>query len=81
MLVHSYNRRHEMEHARLLFEAVQKSTLSPMTFGETTAILHSILKTGQPFRLQFTADFDRIEEWVASWKRLGGTAVRSQEHA
>ncbi len=80
VLLHSYNRQHEIEHARLLFQAIQKSDRSALTFGETAAILHRINKEEKPFRLCFTSGFDRIEAWVASWKKLGGTAVRSLEH-
>ena len=77
VLLHSYNRRHETEHARLLFEAIQKSDCSRMTFGEAAAVLHRINREEEPFRLCFTSGFDRIEAWTDAWRKLGGTAVRS----
>jgi RNA polymerase subunit RPABC4/transcription elongation factor Spt4 len=80
VLLRSYNRWHEKEHARLLFEAVQKSDRPWLTFGETVCILHGINGAEEPVRLCFTSDFDRIEAWVDAWRNLGGTAVRSREH-
>ncbi len=80
VLVHSYNRRHEMEHARLLFEAIQKSDHSSLIFPETACILHRINREEKPVRLCFTSGFDQIEAWVDAWRSLGGTAVRSREH-
>ena len=81
VLIRSYNRKHTKEHARLLSEAFRKTDLSSMDFGETVAVLHGIIRTGKPYRLQFTSDFDHIDEWIAAWRSLGGTAVRSMEHA
>ena len=80
VLLRSYNRQRETEHARLLFEAVKKSDRPSLTFGETVSILHRLHQDKTPVRLCFTSDFDRIEGWVAAWRRLGGTAVRSLEH-
>lgn len=80
VLLRSYNSRRTIEHARLLFEAVQKSDRSRLTFGQTVEILHSINRSEKPIRLRFTSDYDHIEAWVAAWRNLGGTAVRSLEH-
>ena len=80
VLLRSYNARREMEHLRLLFAAVQKSDRSPLTFGETAEILHSVNVSDVPIRLRFTSDFDHIDAWVAAWNSLGGTASRSLEH-
>ncbi len=80
VLLRSYNTRRDIEHARLLFEAVQKSDRPWLTIGETFQILHSIHQSETPIRIRFTSDFDHIDTWVASWRSLGGTAVRSHEH-
>ena len=78
--IRSYNTLRTKEHARLLFEAVQKTDRSALTFGETMEMLHSIHLSEKPVSLCFTSDFDRIGAWVAAWKSLGGTAVRAPEH-
>ena len=80
VLVHSYNRLHEFEHARLLFKAIQKSDRSSLSFEETVVILHSLHKEEKPLRLCFLSDFDQMDAWVAAWRNLGGTAVHSREH-
>ncbi len=80
VLLHSYNRQHEMEYARLLFEAVQKSDHPSLSFGETVSILHRINKEEIPVSLCFISGFDTIDAWVDAWRSLGGTAVRSSEH-
>ena len=80
VLLRSYNTLRTREYARLLYEAVQKSDRPSLTFGETVAVLHSVNGSEQPVRLRFTSGFDRIDAWVAAWRSLGGTAVRSPEH-
>lgn len=80
VLLHSYNRRRDTEHARLLFKATRRSDLASLSFGETVQILHGINGSEKPYRLRFTSDFDQIDAWVAAWRSLGGTAVRSIEH-
>ena len=80
VLLRSYNRLHEAEHARLLFEAVRKSEHPSLTFAETMQILHSINRAENPIRLCFATGFDGISAWVNAWRKLGGTAVRSGEH-
>ena len=80
VLIRSSHRRHTVEHVRLLSDAVRKSSCPSMAFGDIIAVLHDILRTGEPYRLRFTEDFDHIDAWVAAWRRLGGTAVRSPEH-
>ena len=81
VLIHSYNRKHTIEHAQLLLDASRKSNDPSLTFEEVITILHDIIRTGKPYSLHFVQDFDQIESWVAAWKRLGGTAVRSMRHA
>ena len=81
VLIHSYNRKCTIEHARLLLDASRKSNHPSMTFEEAVTILHDIIRTGKPYSLNFVQDFDQIESWVAVWKSLGGTAVRSMRHA
>ena len=80
VLLRSFNRRREAEHARLLVEAMRKSNRSTLTFGEIACILHSINREEKPVSLCFTSDFDRIDAWVEAWRSLGGTAVRSPAH-
>ena len=80
VLLRSYNRLRQNEHARLLFEAVQKTDLSSLSFGETVSLLYGINREEKPVRLVFTSGFDQIEAWIAAWRKLGGTAVRSSEH-
>ena len=80
VLLHSYNAQHKMEHARLLYEVIQKSGRSMITETELMRMLYRVNKKEQPTSIRFTSDFNRIEAWVAAWRRLGGTAVRSQEH-
>ena len=80
VLIRSYNVLRTKEHIRLLLEAIQKSASSSLTFGQTMEMLHSINLSEKPTRLCFTSDFDQIDAWVAAWKKLGGTAVRSLEH-
>ena len=80
VVLRSYNRRQENAHARLLYEAIRKSDRPTLSFGDTVAMLHGLLKDKKPVSICFTTDFDRIDAWVAEWKKLGGTAVRSSEH-
>lgn len=80
VLIHSYNRQNTSEHARLLLDIARKSDFAALTIEKAIAVLHGINKAEKPFRLRFTSDFDRIEAWVAAWRKLGGTAVRSPEH-
>ena len=80
VVLHSYNAKHTTEHARLLYEAIQKSDRSKMTKTEVIWMLHCINDAEQPVTIRFTSDFNHIEAWVAAWRKLGGTAVRSQEH-
>lgn len=81
VLIRSYNRKRTTEHVRLLIDAIRRSDLSSLTFEDTVAILHDIIRTGKPFELRFVSGFDRIDAWVAAWRKLGGTAVRSPQHA
>ena len=80
VLLRSYNTLREREYVRLLFEALQKSDRPAQSFGEAAVILHSVNGAQEPARLRFASDFDRIEAFVAAWRSLGGTAVRSPEH-
>lgn len=79
VLLRSFNRAHEAEHARLLYEAIRKSELAPLKYGETVALMHEINRSETPIRLKFEKDFDHIEAWVAAWRKLGGTASRAYE--
>lgn len=78
--IRSYNTLRTREHARLLFEAVQKTDRAPMTLGGTMEMLHSVHQAEKPVALCFQSDFDHIDAWIAEWKKLGGTAVRSREY-
>lgn len=81
VLVHSYNRKHTIEHARLLLEASRRSACPLPAFEDAVAVLHDVIRTGKPFSLRFVSDFDHIEAWIAAWRSLGGTAVRSMRRA
>ena len=80
VMVRTYNRRREAEHLRLLLEAFRKSDFPSPSQEAAAAVLHRLNGAEQPFRLCFTSGFDGIGAWVAAWKSLGGTAVRSPEH-
>ena len=80
VLLHSFNRGRETEHARLLYEAVRKSVLAPMDFGTAVALMHRINRSEKPIRLTFKEHFDHIEAWIAAWRKLGGAASRAYEH-
>ena len=80
VIIRSYNAQRTREHAGLLYEAIRKSDLRMLTKTEIMRMLYRVNKREQPIRIRFISDFNRIEAWVAAWRKLGGTAVRSMEH-